>query len=139
MGLMRQQHRSLRVGRTLFVLFLLVPLAELYVLIKVGQVVGALWTIALLVLVSVAGSWLIKREGVRCFSRIRSQLQQQRMPTDELIDSGLILLAGALMLSPGFLTDIVGIFLLIPPFRAHLRGRLKKRYGKPAQFIDTGW
>jgi UPF0716 protein FxsA len=136
---MTPRYRSPRIGRTLFVLFLLVPLAELYVLIKVGQVVGAIPTIALLVLISVAGSWLIKREGIRCFSRIRAQLHQQRMPTDDLIDSGLILLAGALMLSPGFLTDIVGILLLIPPCRKILRTHLKKRYGKPAQFIDTGW
>ena len=136
---MRQQYRIPRIGRTLFVLFLVVPLAELYVLIQVGQIIGALWTIALLVLISMAGSSLIKREGIRCFSRIRAQLQQQRMPTDELIDSGLILLAGALMLSPGFLTDVVAIVLLIPPLRTRLRRRLIKRYGKPAQFIDTGW
>ena len=134
---MTERRRSGGLGRVLFVLFLVVPLAELYVLIKVGKVIGALWTIAALVLVSVVGSWLIKREGLRCFSRIRSQLQHHRVPTDDLMDSGLILLAGALMLTPGFLTDVAGIALLIAPLRNQIRGRLKRRYGTRIQFIDA--
>ena len=70
-----QRRRSARIGRTLFAAFLIVPVAELYVLIRVGSVIGGWWTIAMLVTISVVGSWLIKREGIRCFARVRTQLQ----------------------------------------------------------------
>lgn len=132
-----QRRRSARIGRTLFAAFLIVPVAELYVLIRVGSVIGGWWTIAMLVTISVVGSWLIKREGIRCFARVRTQLQSHRLPTDDLIDSALILFAGVLMLTPGFLTDALGIVLLLPPLRARVRRQLKHRYGARISFINV--
>ncbi|MFC4785094.1 FxsA family protein [Nocardioides sp. MAHUQ-72] len=98
----------------LFVAFVVVPLVEIYVLIQVGQVIGPWWTILLLVLDSILGSWLIKREGGRAWQALRSALDNGRMPARELADGALILIGGTLMLSPGFVTDIFGIVLILP-------------------------
>lgn len=106
----------------LFLLFLLVPFAELYVLIRVGYVIGALPTIGVLILVSVVGAWLVKREGFVVLSRARARIDKGEVPGRELVDGVLILFAGALLISPGFLTDVVGVLLLLPPVRAALRG-----------------
>ncbi len=110
----------------LLLLFLVVPLVELYVLIQVGQEIGALNTIALLVVVSVAGAWLAKREGVGVWVRMQQQVSSGRVPGLELIDAFLILLAGALLLTPGFVTDVLAIVLLIPPTRALVRGVVRR-------------
>ena len=110
----------------LAVLFLAVPLAELYVLIQVGQVIGGLETVGLLLLVSVVGAWLAKREGVGVLRRMRAAVNAGRVPGTELVDAFLILLAAALMLTPGFLTDIVAILLLLPPVRAGARRTLRR-------------
>ena len=106
----------------LFLLFLMVPFLELYVLIQVGQVIGALPTIGLLVAISVVGAWLVKREGFATLARARERIDAGRMPGRELVDGVLILFAGALLVSPGFLTDVAGVLLLLPPVRATLRG-----------------
>jgi UPF0716 protein FxsA len=98
----------------LFVAFVVVPLVEIYVLIQVGQVIGPWWTILLLVLDSLLGSWLIKREGGRAWQGLRTALQTGRMPARELADGALILVGGTLMLSPGFVTDAFGILLILP-------------------------
>ncbi len=98
----------------MFVALVVVPLAEIYVLIQVGQVIGAWWTILLLVADSVFGGWLIRREGVRAWRAMRSSLDSGRMPARELADGALILFGGALMLSPGFVTDLVGVLLILP-------------------------
>lgn len=97
--------------------FVLVPLAELYVLIQVGRVIGAWWTILLLVADSVIGSWLIKREGARAWRALHEAITDGRMPGRELADAALILTGGALMLSPGFVTDVVGLVLIVPVTR----------------------
>jgi UPF0716 protein FxsA len=110
----------------LILLFLVVPLVELYVLIQVGQEIGALWTIALLVLVSVIGAWLAKREGFGVWLRMQDQVAAGRMPGIELVDAFLILLAGALLLTPGFVTDVLAVVLLIPPTRAVVRRVLRR-------------
>jgi UPF0716 protein FxsA len=112
----------------LLLLFLIVPIVELYVIIQVGQAIGTLPTIALLIAVSVAGAWLVRWEGLGVWRRAQQKLQQGEMPTTALIDGVLILLAGALMLTPGFLTDLIGVLLLLPPSRAVLRGALVRRY-----------
>src|SRR5215211_7690952 len=91
-------------------------------LIRVGQVIGALPTIGLLILVSVVGAWLVKREGFATLARARDRIEAGQMPGRELVDGVLILFAGALLVSPGFLTDVVGVLLLLPPVRAALRG-----------------
>jgi len=95
-------------------LFILVPLAEIYILIQVGQVIGALWTIALLIAVSVLGSYLIKREGGRAWQSLQTSLQTNRMPARELADGALILIGGTLLLTPGFLSDVLGLFFIVP-------------------------
>jgi UPF0716 protein FxsA len=112
----------------LVLLFLVVPILELYVIIQVGQEIGALNTIGLLVLVSVVGAWLAKREGVGVWRRLNQQVNAGRVPGAELLDAFLILLAGALLLTPGFLTDILAIVLLIPPTRALVRRALRRRF-----------
>ncbi len=112
----------------LFVLvFLVVPLVELYVLIQVGSAIGALPTIALLVLMGVLGGWLMKREGLGVVRRVQSQLRAGRVPATEVVDGFLILFGGALMLTPGFLSDALGLALLIPPVRAVVRAGLARR------------
>jgi UPF0716 protein FxsA len=105
----------------LALIFLVVPFLELYVLLQVGHVVGVLNTIALLVAVSLVGGWLVKREGLGVLRRAQQQMHSGRVPGKELVDGVLILFAGALLLTPGFLTDVVGILLLLPPVRAGVR------------------
>ena len=107
----------------LVILFIGVPFAELYVLIQVGHAIGVLNTLGLLLLVSIVGAWLAKREGIGVFRRMQASLNAGRVPGAEIVDGFLILLAAALMLTPGFLTDIVAIFLLLPPVRAVVRRR----------------
>jgi UPF0716 protein FxsA len=114
----------------LILLFLALPIAELFVIIQVGHVIGVLDTLALLVLISVAGAWLVKREGLSVLRRARAQLDAGLVPGSELVDGSLILLAGALMLTPGFITDAVGVLLLLPPVRAGLRVAVRRRLGR---------
>lgn len=94
--------------------FVLVPLAEIWVILQVGRLVGPWWTIALLVLDSFVGAWLIKREGSRAWQALREALQGGRMPAREIADGALILIGGTLMLSPGFVLDVAGILLILP-------------------------
>jgi len=94
--------------------FVLVPLLEIWAILQVGQLVGPWWTIVLLVLDSLLGAWLIKREGGRAWQALRVALQSGRMPARELADGALILIGGTLMLSPGFVLDLVGILLILP-------------------------
>jgi UPF0716 protein FxsA len=94
--------------------FVLVPLIEIWAILQVGQLVGPWWTIALLVLDSFIGAWLIRREGGRAWRALREALQGGRMPAREIADGALILVGGTLMLSPGFVLDVVGIVLILP-------------------------
>ncbi|TQL68588.1 UPF0716 protein FxsA [Nocardioides albertanoniae] len=103
-----------RISLVLVVLLLVVPLAELFVLIQVGQVIGVWWTILLLVADSIFGAWLMRREGARAWSALSTALSTGKLPSSEIADGALILLGGALMLSPGFVTDIFGIVLILP-------------------------
>ena len=102
------------VGWALLLAFIVVPLAEIYVLIQVGQVIGVWWTILLLIADSVLGTWLIRREGGRAWRALQTALSSGRMPARELADGALILIGGTLMLAPGFVTDAVGILLILP-------------------------
>jgi len=99
------------------VAFIGVPLLEIYVLVQVGQVIGPWWTILLLILASVLGTWLIRREGGRAWRGLTQALQTGRMPARELADGALILVGGTLMLAPGFVTDAVGVLLILPVTR----------------------
>ena len=105
----------------LVLLFIVVPIVELYVIIQVGHVLGVVNTLALLLIVSFVGAWLMKREGLSTWRRAQRQIDAGVVPGRELVDGALIVLAGALLLAPGFVTDVVGILLLLPPVRAGVR------------------
>lgn len=94
--------------------FVVVPLVEIWAIIQVGQVIGAWWTIALLVADSILGAWLVKREGRRAFRALTTALSSGRMPAGELADGALILIGGTLMLTPGFVTDLAALLLILP-------------------------
>lgn len=105
----------------LALLFLVVPILELYVLLQVGHAIGALNTVALLIAVSVVGAWMSKRQGLNVLQRVKTQLERGQMPGAELVDGLLVFFAGALLLTPGFLSDCLAIALLLPPVRAVVR------------------
>jgi UPF0716 protein FxsA len=105
----------------LALLFLVVPIAELAVIVAVAGEIGVGNTILALIVISLAGAWLAKREGIGVIQRVQTSLQAHRLPTREVVDGALILFAGALMLTPGFLTDICALLLLLPPTRAGVR------------------
>ena len=109
-------------------IFIVVPLVELYVIIQVGSAIGALNTIGLLIVVSLLGGWLVKREGLAVVRRVQESLAAGIVPATEVVDGFLILLGGALMLTPGFLSDLVGLALLLPPVRAVVRRVLRRRF-----------
>ena len=112
----------------LLALFIVVPLVEIYVIVQVGHAIGVFNTLGLLLLVSFVGAWLTKHEGFIVLQRLRAQLDAGRAPTAELIDGVLVLAAGVLMLTPGFVTDAVGLLVLFPPTRALLRAVLRRRF-----------
>jgi len=116
-----------------------VPLIELYVIIQVGQEIGALATIALLIVISVVGAWLAKREGLGVIRRIKEQVNAGKVPGADLVDAFLILLAGALLLTPGFVTDVLAVALLLPPIRALVRRTARRRFtGRVEMFRARG-
>src|SRR3954449_2296503 len=114
----------------LIVVFIVVPLAELYVIIQVGQAIGALPTIAILLLDSVLGSMLLRAQGRAVWPRFNETLAAGRMPHREVVDGVLVIFGGAFLITPGFITDIVGIFLLLPPTRVLIRRLLIRRLGR---------
>jgi UPF0716 protein FxsA len=112
----------------LILLFVLVPIAELAIIIQVGQAIGIWWTIAILVADSVLGSLLMRSQGRATWRRFNEALQTGRVPAAEVLDGGLVIFGGACLLTPGFLTDIFGLLLLLPPTRAVLRRLLVRRF-----------
>lgn len=122
---------SRRRGRAfplLVVALVVVPLVELYFLIQVGQVIGPLWTVALLLLVSALGSWLLRREGARAWRQFRGALQSGRVPAVEVVDGALVVFGGALLLTPGFVTDLAGLLCILPPSRAVVNRLVRARF-----------
>src|SRR2546423_11665105 len=112
----------------LVVAFFVVPIVELALIIKIGAAIGVLDTIGLLILSSVVGAWLMKREGLGVVRRMQRAAAEGRVPGKELVDAFLILFGGALMVAPGFLTDALGMLLLLPPVRAIVRRMLRRRF-----------
>lgn len=110
----------------LFVLLLAVPIAELYVIVQVAQGIGVLETIVLLFLVSIAGSYLLRYQGMATWRRLQATLNRGEIPTQEVTDGFCILLGGALLVTPGFLSDVVGLLLLFPPSRAVIKNMFRK-------------
>lgn len=103
-----------RRGRWIFVVLLLIPLLEITTIIAVGQAVGPWWTFGALIALSVLGAWLVHREGRRTWGRLREALRRGDTPAKELTDAGLVLVGGAMLLTPGFLTDALGLFFVLP-------------------------
>lgn len=121
----------------LLLAFLCVPVAEIFVIIRVAGDLGIGETIGLLVVVSVVGAWMVRRSGLGVLGQIRARLNRGELPGKELVDGLLILVAGLLMLTPGFLTDAVGLLLLVPPSRLVVRTLLVRRFGKRLRV--AGW
>ncbi len=119
----------------LVLIFIVVPIIELAVIIQVGQAVGVLSTIGLLILVSVVGAWLVKREGLAVWRRFRRQVDSGVVPARELADGVMILFAGALLMTPGFMTDLLGLSLLLPPVRAAIRSATLARLTRRIRFF----
>jgi UPF0716 protein FxsA len=111
----------LRAVLFLVVIFIVVPIAELYVIIKVGEAIGLLPTIFLLLADALLGSLLLRHQGRAAWIRFNRALAEGRLPHKEVFDGVLVIMGGALLLTPGFLTDIVGLIFLIPPTRALIR------------------
>lgn len=110
----------------LALLFVVVPVAEIYVLIQIGQTIGVWWTVLLLVVGGILGSVLVKREGRRAWLALQASLAAHRMPAKELADGALILVGGTLLLTPGFLSDAAGLFCILPFTRPVARKALVK-------------
>jgi len=109
------------------VIFLVVPIIEIYLLIQVGQVIGAGWTIFLVVFTAVIGVWLLRIQGLSTLTRAQQKLQQNELPAREMLEGMGLVVAGALLLTPGFFTDTVGFILLFPPTRIWLVSRIASR------------
>jgi UPF0716 protein FxsA len=128
----------------LILLFIVVPLAELFVIIEVGQWIGVLPTIGLLFLDSILGAILLRSQGRAAWRRFNLALAEGRVPHREAFDGGLIIFGGALLLTPGFITDVVGLSLLLPPTRAAIRRglaalfRRRMRSGARVVYWGTG-
>ena len=112
----------------LFLAFTLIPLVEIYLLIKLGQAFGAVTSILLVIITGMLGAYLARMEGLRTLFRIQETLREKKMPRDELLEALLIVLAGLVLITPGFLTDAVGFMLLIPATRVRVRDWLRNRF-----------
>ena len=116
----------------LVALFVVVPIVELYVIIQIGSSIGVVPTIALLILDSVLGAALMRSQGRAAWARFNRALVEGRVPGREVLDGALVIFGGALLLTPGFLTDILGLTLLLPPTRALVRRMLVARIAMTA-------
>ncbi|MEJ7726325.1 MAG: FxsA family protein [Actinomycetes bacterium] len=119
--------------------FLLVPIAEIFVLIQVGQAIGPWWTVLLLVAMSVLGAWLVRREFRNTWTALQSALRSGRLPSSELADAGMVVVGGTLLLTPGFLTDVVGLAMLLPLTRPLFRRMLLALLTRRMQTRATAW
>ena len=112
----------------LFLCFTLIPMIELYLLIQVGSVIGGFNTILLVIISGFLGAWLARMEGMNTLMRVRSNMQQGIMPTEDLLDGLIILIAGIVLITPGLLTDAMGLTLLWPVSRNAFKRFLRKKF-----------
>jgi UPF0716 protein FxsA len=112
----------------LFLLFTLVPLAELMLLIRIGGLIGLFPTLLLVVATGAAGAWLARAEGLRSWMAVQGELAEGRIPGEELVHGMLVLIAGIVLVTPGVLTDIAGLILLVRPIRQALIRRIRERF-----------
>ncbi len=128
----------------LLLLFTVVPLVELFLLVKLGTIIGIGPTVLIVICTGVLGAWLARSQGLGVLRRITEDLNQGRMPTGSLVDGLLILIAGAVLLTPGLITDALGFFLLLPPGRALVRKAITTRLSRRSEtgvpdVIDVDW
>lgn len=114
----------------LIAIFIVLPLAELYVILKVGDAIGAVWTILLLAADSLLGSLLLRSQGRTVWRRFNTALSEGKVPHREVMDGVLVIFGGAFLITPGFITDVIGLLLLVPPTRALIRSRVVRRLGR---------
>jgi len=107
----------MKIFQIIFLVILIIPFAEIYLLLEVGSVIGAFWTIFLVVFSAALGAWLLRQQGFSTFKRFQESLVQGVIPAYEMIEGPIILLGGALLLTPGFITDIIGFVCLVPSLR----------------------
>ena len=126
----------------LAVVFLVVPIVEIYVMLQVADVIGVPETILLLIAMSFLGAWLAKLAGLGVLARLQRTVRAGKVPSAELVDGALVMFAAALMITPGFLSDCFAILLLLPPSRAVVRGvvlrHIRARGGLLFQVMNTG-
>ena len=124
----------------LALIFLVAPIVELVVIVMVAGNIGVFETLGLLILVSIIGAWVCKREGLAVMRRLQQTLADGGMPHKEVVDGFLILLGGALLLAPGFVSDVLGVLLLLPPVRIAVRtmllGSFKRRGAFAIRIVD---
>jgi UPF0716 protein FxsA len=114
----------------LIAVFILLPLLELYVILKVGDEIGWAWTILILAADSILGSLLLRAQGRTVWRRFNEAIAAGRVPHREVVDGVLVIFGGALLITPGFVTDVVGLLLLVPPTRALVRRLTMRRLGR---------
>jgi len=122
----------------LFLLFTLVPLVELCLLLVLAKWTGLAFTLALVIVTGVVGAWLARQQGLRCWRRVHEMMAAGQLPGDPLMDGLMILVAGALLVTPGVLTDLVGFALLTPPLRRVVKGWLKRRFQAQIKVMSSG-
>ena len=120
----------------LFLAFTLIPLVEIYLLIKLGQNFGAITSILLVIFTGILGAYLARMEGLRTLFRIQETMREGRMPGEELLDALLIAIAGLVLITPGFITDVAGFLLLFPFTRTLAKNWLKERMSAKSTFRD---
>ncbi len=118
----------MKIFQTLFLVVLIIPFAEIYLLIQVGAIIGAFPTILLVVFTAMLGAWLLKQQGFATFQRFQESLAQGVIPAYEMVEGPLILVGGALLLTPGFITDIIGFACLIPQLRRKIAQYVIEHY-----------
>lgn len=122
----------------LFLAFLIVPVLEIWTLIQIGQVIGGWQTVGLLILDSLLGAWLVRREGRRAWRALRQAVESGRMPDRELADGALIVAGGTLLLTPGFLSDIFGFICVLPFTRPLARRVLAWFFNRRVRLLTAG-
>ncbi len=110
----------MKIIQILFLVVLMVPFIEIYLLLEVGSIIGAFPTIFLVVFTAMLGAWLLKQQGLATFQRFQASVAKGEVPAYEMIEGPIILLGGALLLTPGFLTDLLGLACLVPSLRRHI-------------------
>ncbi|MFI3191102.1 exlusion protein FxsA [Crenothrix sp. D3] len=118
----------MKIFQILLLIVLVIPFAEIYLLLGVGSIIGAFPTILLVVFTAVLGAWLLRQQGFETFKRFQESLARGEIPAYEMVEGPLILVGGALLLTPGFITDVLGFACLIPTTRKKIAQYIMEHY-----------